>query len=53
LLDALRQFHRQALHATRLVLDPPTTGERLEWERPMPGDMLPLVEVMRRDAAEN
>jgi len=53
LLDALRQFHRQALHATRLGLDHPTTGERLEWERPMPGDMLHLVEVMRRDAAEN
>jgi len=53
LLDALRGFHRQALHATRLGLDHPTTGERLEWERPMPGDMLHLVEVMRRDAAEN
>ena len=49
LLEALRGFQRQALHATRLGLVHPTTGERLEWERPMPEDMLHLVEVMRRD----
>jgi 23S rRNA pseudouridine1911/1915/1917 synthase len=52
LLDSLRGFHRQALHATRLGLLHPLTGEHLEWERPMPEDMLQLVEVMRQDASE-
>jgi len=52
LLEALRSFSRQALHATRLGLDHPVTGERLEWERPMPEDMQHLLEVLRKDSAD-
>ncbi|MDX5151364.1 MAG: 23S rRNA pseudouridine(1911/1915/1917) synthase RluD [Acidiferrobacterales bacterium] len=52
LLDCLRGFHRQALHASRLGLVHPATGEQLEWERPMPEDMSHLVEMMRQDTPE-
>ena len=41
-------FHRQALHATRLALAHPETGERMEWEAPMPQDMRELLEVLRQ-----
>jgi len=51
LLHCLREFHRQALHASRLGLVHPATGKQLEWERPMPEDMLRLVEAMRQDAS--
>lgn len=52
LLATLRAFKRQALHATRLGLEHPLTGERLEWERPMPDDMQHLVEVLRQDTSD-
>ena len=52
LLESLREFRRQALHATRLGLIHPATGEPLEWECPMPEDMQRLVEVIRQDASE-
>jgi 23S rRNA pseudouridine1911/1915/1917 synthase len=41
-------FHRQALHATRLALVHPATGERMEWEVPMPQDMMELLEKLRQ-----
>lgn len=34
--QALRAFQRQALHAARLALDHPESGERLSWEAPCP-----------------
>lgn len=40
-------FPRQALHATRLGLNHPYTGEHMEWSVPMPDDMERLVELMR------
>lgn len=40
-------FPRQALHATRLALNHPYTGERMEWSVPLPQDMAALLEVMR------
>ena len=46
-LDALRAFHRQALHARRLGLTHPETGEWLAWERPVPEDMARLLDVLR------
>ena len=52
LLTMLRAFKRQALHATRLGLNHPVTGEYLEWERPMPEDMQHLVETLRTDSAD-
>ncbi|NIR61307.1 MAG: 23S rRNA pseudouridine(1911/1915/1917) synthase RluD, partial [Gammaproteobacteria bacterium] len=35
---ALREFRRQALHAARLVLAHPVSGERMSWEAPLPED---------------
>lgn len=52
LLATLRAFKRQALHATRLGLNHPVTGEYLEWERPMPDDMQHLVEMLRTDTSD-
>lgn len=40
----LHAFSRQALHATRLALQHPVGGERMEWEREAPEDFLRLVE---------
>jgi 23S rRNA pseudouridine1911/1915/1917 synthase len=50
LQDVLHTFRRQALHAARLGLDHPESGEYMEWEVPMPDDMVQLIEVLRADA---
>ena len=47
---ALRRFKRQALHARRLGLHHPASGEWVEWEVPVPQDMADLLEVLRVDA---
>ena len=50
LADALRGFKRQALHATRLGLIHPASGEHVEWESPLPQDMRELTAVLEQDA---
>ncbi len=45
-LENLFDFHRQALHASRLGLIHPTTGEALEWFAPPPDDMISLMEKL-------
>jgi 23S rRNA pseudouridine1911/1915/1917 synthase len=50
LQEALRGFRRQALHARRLGLMHPASGDWLEWEVPVPQDMAGLLEVLRTDA---
>lgn len=53
LRDALSGFKRQALHAVRLGLIHPATGEAMEWQAELPADMKALLEAMRyEDAAE-
>ncbi len=47
---ALRDFRRQALHAARLTLCHPRSGERLEVEAPVPADMADLLQRLREDA---
>jgi len=47
LRDILTKFPRQALHATRLALEHPVTGEMMEWHVPMPEDMLLLLKNIR------
>ncbi len=49
LAQALRGFKRQALHAAKLGLTHPVTGEYLEWEQPIPEDMLQLLTVLAED----
>jgi len=43
LRDLLTGFPRQALHATRLALEHPVSGEMMEWHAPMPEDMQQLL----------
>jgi 23S rRNA pseudouridine1911/1915/1917 synthase len=50
LIEALRGFKRQALHATRLELAHPATAEPLCLEVPPPDDFGQLVQVLREDA---
>jgi 23S rRNA pseudouridine1911/1915/1917 synthase len=50
LSKAVRQFHRQALHAYRLGLIHPVTGEPLQWEAPLPADFAALIAALRKDA---
>ncbi len=49
--DALRSFRRQALHAARLELRHPVTGEDLSFEVPPPGDFEALLHDLREDVA--
>lgn len=47
---ALRQFRRQALHATRLSFAHPRTEELVEIEAPPPQDFAELLNILRADA---
>ncbi len=51
LRELLNGFPRQALHATRLALAHPVTGEMMEWHAPLPQDMVQLLERMRAAVA--
>jgi 23S rRNA pseudouridine1911/1915/1917 synthase len=53
LADFLRNFKRQALHAARLGLEHPTTGEMMEWEAPLPEDMQQLIRLLHEDAEQH
>lgn len=48
----LLDFPRQALHAERLGLEHPQTGEWMEWQRDMPDDMQQLLDRIRGVARE-
>ena len=50
LIQVLRHFKRQALHATKLAFDHPASGEVLELEVVPPEDFQTLVETLRRCA---
>lgn len=50
LIEALRNFRRQALHAARLGLTHPESGQAMEWQAPVPADMQSLLATLRRDA---
>ena len=50
LIQMLRRFKRQALHAARLGFVHPVSAERLEFEVAPPDDFQELLAVMRRDA---
>ncbi|MBA4915493.1 23S rRNA pseudouridine(1911/1915/1917) synthase RluD [Pseudomonas aeruginosa] len=49
LVQTLREFPRQALHARFLELDHPATGVRMKWESPRPEDFLWLLSLLRQD----
>ena len=49
LAECLRGFKRQALHARRLSLQHPATGETMTWEAPLPQDFQHLLTVLDAD----
>ncbi|MEN8176136.1 MAG: 23S rRNA pseudouridine(1911/1915/1917) synthase RluD [Pseudomonadota bacterium] len=51
LRDILSRFRRQALHACRLGLEHPRSGEPMEWTAPLPADLEELLGALREDAA--
>ena len=51
LVEALRTFRRQALHAEKLSFRHPASGEEITTESPMPADMQALVATLRADTA--
>ncbi|MFD2097246.1 23S rRNA pseudouridine(1911/1915/1917) synthase RluD [Corallincola platygyrae] len=53
LLKALRGFRRQALHAARLELEHPITGDFMSWQAPVPDDMLAMVDAFKADFEAN
>ncbi len=50
--NALRGFKRQALHAAKLGLVHPVTGEYMEWEQALPDDMVELLEALADNEQE-
>lgn len=46
LREGLRNFKRQALHARKLGLQHPSTGQFMAWEMPAPDDYLELLQVL-------
>lgn len=47
LIEALKGFPRQALHAASLGLEHPTTGEYCEWSAPLPEDFQALLKALK------
>ena len=52
-LATLRAFKRQALHACKLGLNHPISGEAMQWSVPLPDDMQQLLDVLAEDAREH
>ncbi len=43
----VQKFNRQALHATRLTITHPQSGEIMSWEATMPDDMQEMVDALK------
>ncbi len=52
-IHALQRFPRQALHAYKLGLHHPETGELCEWEVDLPEDMAQLLSEMKQDLQDH
>jgi 23S rRNA pseudouridine1911/1915/1917 synthase len=48
-IAVIQNFRRQALHAERLALTHPVTGERLEWGAAIPADLAELLAALGDD----
>ena len=49
MIECLRSFPRQALHAVQLSLPHPETGETMSWSAELPADMQHLLSVLETD----
>lgn len=47
LAETLRRFGRQALHAAKLELTHPDSGEAMSWQAPLPQDMVDLLQQLQ------
>ena len=52
LIASLSGFKRQALHAWRLGLQHPVSGESMQWELEIPSDMQELLAILADDYAQ-
>jgi len=50
LSTTLKGFRRQALHAARLGVIHPVTGEAISWQCDVPDDMASLIDVLKRES---
>jgi 23S rRNA pseudouridine1911/1915/1917 synthase len=50
LVEVLRAFRHQALHAAALAFDQPRTGKRISLKCAVPADFAALLEALRQDA---
>ncbi len=50
LKQTLSEFKRQALHAWRLALQHPNSGDEMQWEAPLPADMQHLIDCLERQS---
>ncbi|WP_138118807.1 23S rRNA pseudouridine(1911/1915/1917) synthase RluD, partial [Bathymodiolus heckerae thiotrophic gill symbiont] len=48
LKDALKSFKRQALHAKKLTISHPITGEEMSWKAPLPQDLKDLLATLNK-----
>ncbi|PCC13321.1 23S rRNA pseudouridine(1911/1915/1917) synthase RluD [Pseudoalteromonas sp. JB197] len=53
LFELLRSFKRQALHAVKLSIAHPITGEMMTWQAPIPDDMVAMTLALREDTKAN
>jgi 23S rRNA pseudouridine1911/1915/1917 synthase len=53
LKECAKRMNRQALHAHRLAFDHPRTGERVQFEAPLPQDMQEALEWLRSQLKKN
>jgi 23S rRNA pseudouridine1911/1915/1917 synthase len=53
LISLLRGFRRQALHALKLSLVHPESGEHVRWASSVPKDLGELMEALAADAKEH
>ena len=51
LVDTLRGFRRQALHAAKIEFEHPVTQQPISFEAPPPEDMLDLLDALRESAS--
>lgn len=49
LVEKLRSFKRQALHACELGLIHPTTQKEMRWNAPLPEDLQDLIRILKDD----
>ena len=53
LIELLRNFGRQALHAFRLTLLHPESGRQLSWQSTLPDDIAQLLAALQNDLEQN